>query len=132
VSLKGELGNEFGTFDQAGRLQVSPRYRQVEKFARDVDAQMIFLDNAAHIFPGNENARHDVASFLGLLEKLAESIDGSVILLAHPNKQHGQGNKQGNEYSGSTGWSAHVRSRLFIDWADKDAEGNFLGEDGRV
>ncbi len=132
VSLKGELGNEFGTFDQQGRLQVSPRYRQVEKFAKDVEAQMIFVDNAAHVFPGNENARHDVASFLGLLEKLAESIDGAVILLAHPNKQHSQGNKQGNEYSGSTGWSAHVRTRLFIDWADKDDEGNFLGEDGRV
>lgn len=132
VSLKGELGNEFGVFDSEGRLQISSRYRQVERLARDFGARLVFLDNAAHIFPGNENARHDVAVFLGLLERLSEAIDGAVILLAHPNKQHSQGNKQGNEYSGSTGWSAHVRNRLFIDWADKDAEGNFLGDDGRV
>lgn len=132
VSLKGVLGNEFGTFDQQGRLSASERYRQVEALCVDRKASLVFLDNAAHIFPGNENARHDVAVFLGLLEKLSETIDGAVVLLAHPNKQHAQGNKQGNEYSGSTGWSAHVRNRLFLDYADKDAEGNFLGDDGRV
>ena len=132
VSLKGEIGNELGTFDQAGRLQVSQRYRQIEKEARLAHSGLIFLDNAAHLFPGNENARHEVAVFLGLLEKLSEAIDGAVVLLAHPNKQHAQGNKQGNEFSGSTGWSAHVRNRLFLDWAMKDAEGNFLGDDGRV
>jgi len=132
VSLKGEIGNEFGTYDNEGRLSASERYRQVEKAAIGFGAQLIFLDNAAHIFPGNENARHDVAVFLGLLERLSERIDGAAILLAHPNKQHSQGNKQGNEYSGSTGWSAHVRSRLFIDWADRDSDGNYLGDDGRV
>lgn len=132
VSLKGIVGNELGTFDGEGRLQISPRYRQIEKTATEFQAGLVFLDNAAHLFPGNENARHDVAVFLGLLEKLSEAIDGAVILLAHPNKQHAQGNKQGNEYSGSTGWSAHVRNRLFLDWADKDANGGFLGDDGRV
>lgn len=132
VSLKGEIGNEFGTYGADGRLSVSQRYRQVEKAAIDFEAQLVLLDNAAHIFPGNENARHDVAVFLGLLERLSERINGAVVLLAHPNKQHAQGNKQGNEYSGSTGWSAHVRSRLFLDWADRDADGNYLGDDGRV
>jgi RecA-family ATPase len=131
-SLKGEMGNEFGTYDTAGRLTVSPRYSQVEALAVESQVQLVFIDNAAHVFPGNENARHDVAVFLGLLERLSERIDGAVVLLAHPNKQHSQGNKQGNEYSGSTGWSAHVRTRLFLDWADKDADGNFLGDDGRV
>lgn len=131
-SLKGHLGNELGSFDQVGRLSVSDRYRQIEHAALMSKSQLIILDNAAHVFAGNENARHDVAVFLGLLERLSESIDGAVILLAHPNKQHAQGNTKGNEYSGSTGWSAHVRNRLFLDWADKDPEGNFLGEDGRV
>ena len=132
VSLKGVIGNELGTYDTAGLLTPSARYRQIETAARDFKAGVVFLDNAAHLFPGNENARHDVAVFLGLLEKLSEVIDGAVILLAHPNKQHSQGNKQGNEYSGSTGWSAHVRNRLFLDWAEKDDAGNFMGDDGRV
>lgn len=132
VSLKGQPGNELGVFDQQGRISITGRFRQIEALAKEFGATLIFLDNAAHFFTGNENARHDVAVFLGLLERLSEAIDGAVILLAHPNKQHAQGNKQGNEYSGSTGWSAHVRNRLFIDWADKADNGDFLGEDGRL
>lgn len=132
VSLKGHQGNELGVFDREGRLSITARYRQIEKLATDAGANLVILDNAAHLFTGNENARHEVAVFLGLLEKLSELIDGAVLLLAHPNKQHAQGNKQGNEYSGSTGWSAHVRNRLFLDWCDKDPQGNVLGEDGRV
>jgi RecA-family ATPase len=94
-------------------------------------AQLVFIDNAAHVFPGNENARHDVAAFLGLLERLSIEIDGAVILLAHPNKQHSQGNKEGNEYSGTTGWSAHVRNRLFLDWTEAE-DGQPVDPDERV
>ena len=132
VSLKGQIGNELALFDQQGRLSVTARYRQIEKLVTSFGAGLVFLDNAAHLFTGNENARHDVAAFLGLLERLSETIAGAVVLLAHPNKQHAQGNKQGNEYSGSTGWSAHVRNRLFLDWAEKNDAGDFIGDDGRV
>lgn len=132
VSLKGQLSNELAVFDAQGRISVTERYQQIELTVKAFGAGLVFLDNAAHFFTGNENARHDVATFLGLLERLSEIVNGAVILLAHPNKQHAQGNKQGNEYSGSTGWSAHVRNRLFLDWAQKDSEGNYLGDDGRL
>lgn len=132
VSLHGELGNELCTFDDRGRIAPSPRFRQIEAACRDFGAGLVALDNAAHLFTGNENARHDVASFLGLLERLSLNIDGSALLLAHPNKQHAQGAKEGNEYSGSTGWSAHVRNRLFLDWANEDEQGTPLDGDGRV
>lgn len=132
VSLKGVIGNELGTFTTEGRLQISQRYRQLEKLCTDFGAGLVYLDNAAHFFAGNENARHDVAAFLGLLEQLSETIDGAVVLLAHPNKQHAQGNTAGNEYSGSTGWSAHVRNRLFLDWSNRDEDGHDNGGDGRV
>jgi RecA-family ATPase len=132
TSLTGEIGNELGTFDDRGRLSPSVRFEQIRARAVSFGANLAFLDNAAHFFAGNENARHDVAAFLGLLERLSIAIDGAVILLAHPNKQHAQGNKQGNEYSGSTGWSAHVRNRLFLDWAKTDADGMPIGDDGRL
>ncbi|MBV2147441.1 AAA family ATPase [Sphingobium sp. AS12] len=119
-SLKGQLGNELGSFDAQGGIVPTKRYEQIRQAALSFGANLIFVDNAAHVFPGNENARHDVAAFLGLLERLSLEIDGAVVLLAHPNKQHAQGNKQGNETSGSTGWSAHVRNRLFLDWNTPD------------
>lgn len=132
VSLKGELGNELGAFDQAGRLTPSLRYRQIARMCEAFKPGLVFLDNAAHFFAGNENARHDVAAFLGLVEQLSIKIDGAVVLLAHPNKQHAQGNTQGNEYSGSTGWSAHVRNRLFLDYAKQSDGGDFVDDDDRV
>ena len=119
-SLKGQLGNELGSFDAQGGIVPTKRYEQIRQAALSFGANLIIVDNAAHVFPGNENARHDVAAFLGLLERLSLEIDGAVVLLAHPNKQHAQGNKQGNETSGSTGWSAHVRNRLFLDWNTPD------------
>lgn len=130
-SLKGEIGNELATFDQSGRMTPTDRYQQVRRATLEFGASLVFIDNAAHVFAGNENARHDVAAFLGLLERLSIEIDGAVVLLAHPNKQHSQGNKLGNEYSGTTGWSAHVRNRLFIDWV-ADAEGAPTDPDQRV
>lgn len=132
VSLKGQINNELGTFDQAGRLSIAVRYRQIHKVVTEFGAELAFLDNAAHLFAGNENARHDVAAFLGLLERLAEEMDGAVILLAHPNKAHAQGNKQGNEFSGSTGWSAHVRSRMFLDWKSEGDDGVPTDPDARI
>ncbi len=119
-SLKGQLNNELAEVDAKGSLHPTKRYRQLKATALAFGAQLVVVDNAAHVFPGNENVRHDVAAFLGLLGGLSEDIDGAVVLLAHPNKQHGQGYKQGNEYSGSTGWSAHVRNRLFLDWTGQD------------
>lgn len=132
VSLKGHIGNELGTFDAAGRLTPSVRYRQIRTMCERFEPGIVFLDNAAHFFAGNENARHDVAAFLGLVEQLSIMIDGAVVLLAHPNKQHAQGNTQGNEYSGSTGWSAHVRNRLFLDYARQQDGGEFVDDDDRV
>lgn len=130
-SLKGCIGNELATFAQTGQMTPATRYEQVRHAALSIGAELVFLDNAAHFFPGNENARHDVAAFLGLLEQLSMEIDGAVVLLAHPNKQHSQGNKQGNEYSGSTGWSAHVRNRLFLDW-NAGEEGVPVDPDERI
>lgn len=132
VSLCGHLGNELGTFDREGRITPSPRFHQIEAACSDFNAGLIVLDNAAHLFPGNEIVRHEVAAFLGLLERLSQAIDGAVLLLAHPNKQHSQGNKQGNEYSGSTGWSAHVRNRLFLDYRDEGEDGVPVDGDERV
>jgi RecA-family ATPase len=132
ISWKGEIGNELATFDAGGRLIVQNRYRQLETFCDEFKPGLVFLDNAAHFFPGNENARHDVAAFLGLVEQLSIRIDGAVILLAHPNKQFSQGNTAGNEYSGSTGWSAHVRNRLFLNYRAEADDGTPIDDDDRT
>jgi RecA-family ATPase len=124
VSLKGELGNELVSFDGEGRLQLAQRYRDLEATAHQIGAGFVAIDNVAQTFNGNENIRIQVAAFCNLMDRLAMAIDGTVLFLGHPSKA-------GAEFSGSTGWEAHVRQRLFLDWAD-DGKGAGDDRDGRV
>jgi RecA-family ATPase len=124
VSLKGELGNELVSFDGAGQLQLAQRYRDLEATARQIGAGFVAIDNVAQTFNGNENIRIQVAAFCNLMDRLAMAIDGTVLFLGHPSKA-------GAEFSGSTGWEAHVRQRLFLDWAD-EGKGAAGDRDGRV
>src|SRR3546814_18831483 len=42
------------------------------------------------------------------MNRLAMKVDGSVLLIGHPNKA-------GDSFSGSTAWENQVRSRLFME-----------------
>lgn len=114
VSLKGELGNELASFDSGGQMQLGQRWRDLEATAAQLGARFVAIDNVAQTFLGNENVRSQVAAFCNLMDRLAMAIDGTVLFLGHPSKA-------GAEFSGSTGWEAHVRQRLFLDWADGGA-----------
>lgn len=124
VSLKGQLNKELATFDVEGRMRVSPRWLSLRRTIEQVGATHVALDNVAHFYTGNENIRNQVAAFVGLLDGLAEEIDGVVLLLGHPNKA-------GAEFSGSTAWENQVRSRLFLS-LDKVDGGEVVDPDARV
>lgn len=124
VSLRGNLGNELGTFAQDGTLKPSDTYRKVAAMLRATDAKLLFLDNVAHLFTGNENDRGEVTRFVGLLNSLADQTGAAIILIAHPNKA-------GDSYSGSTAWLNAVRSQVTIDHV-KEPDGEILDPDARV
>lgn len=108
LSLQGELNNELATFTTDGRMSVAPRYRQIQDACARHEIGFLTLDNTAHLFTGNENDRHQVASFINLCNRLAIAIEGAVVIVGHPNKA-------GDSYSGSTAWENQVRSRLFME-----------------
>lgn len=122
-SLVGWTSVELGHYDVNDKFQLSPIAEGIVACAKERSAGLIILDNLAHLFPGNENVRRDVATFCAAMERMAIDADATVLLLAHPSKS-------GAEYSGSTGWSAHVRQRWFFDRADKD--GAVIDRDARV
>lgn len=109
VSLRGFTDTALGGFDEHGRFHTSPLLDAIEQRALEFAVGFVGLDNVAHMFSGNENARRDVAGFCSVLDRLAMRTDAGVMALAHPAKA------TGSEYSGSTGWSAHVRQRWFLD-----------------
>lgn len=114
VSLAGEIGNALALFDASGAMLTTPAWNRLLSTALATGAGFIGLDNAAHLFGGNENDRAHVAAFVGLLNRLAIVANAAVPFLAHPNKA-------GAEYSGSTAWENQVRSRLTLDYARNDA-----------
>lgn len=114
-SLKGRIGNELGVFDATGRIEPTDLFEEIS----NLGSELTCLDNASHFFPGNENVRHEVATFCNMLDRLAMRNNGVVLLLAHTPKN-------GAEYSGSTGWDAHVRQRLYLSHADQDQDTRIL------
>lgn len=124
ASLTGATGNALVTFALDGTPVIAESYHALAQTARTMRAGFVTLDNVAHLFGGNENIRHHVAVFVGMLNNLAAEIDGSVLFLGHPNKA-------GQDFSGSTAWENQVRSRLFME-VPKDKEGNTLDPDARV
>lgn len=124
ISLKGMLNKELCVFDAEDRMHVTDRWHSLNATIDHLHAEHVALDNVAHFFTGNENIRNQVAAFVGLIDGMAERINGVVLLLGHPNKA-------GGEYSGSTAWENQVRARLFLN-LDKTPDGEVRDPDARV
>ena len=136
VSLAGEAETALGTFDVAsGRLKTTDLW---EKLQGTVAAQCIRLavfDNATDAMAGDLNDLHQVAEFVNLTTGLAIRMDGSFLMLHHPNKA-------GDDWLGSVAWHNKVRSRLIIeagsDPGDPDArvirnpKANYGPQDGKL
>jgi RecA-family ATPase len=108
---------ELVEIDDAGNLCPTAYFRQVEQAIRGFGARLVVLDAAANVFGADEVKRRHVNGFLILLRRLAASIDGAVLLLAHPSAA---GLATGSGLSGSTHWNNAVRSRLYFTRATSD------------
>lgn len=111
ASLRGRLGNEIATFDGEGKLRPSPAFHILRATIERTGARLVVLDNAAHLFAGNENDRQQVTAFVNLLYSLCQDLGATVVLVAHSNKA-------GDSYSGSTAWLNAVRSQIVLGRPD--------------
>jgi RecA-family ATPase len=112
-TLVGCVEADLGAFNDAGRFVAGKLFHAIMAVAKRDNIGLIVLDNIAHLFPGNEIVRRQVVAFLACIDQLAIECDAAVLLLGHPAKT------EGSEYSGSTGWSAHVRQRWFLGHDDE-------------
>lgn len=107
ISRRGHLGNHLMGVNERGGIEPSDFYKQIETKIRETGARHVWLDHVAHMFTGNENDRGEVTQFVNLLNRLAGATGAAIVLLGHPPKSDA-------DYSGSTGWSNAVRSRILI------------------
>jgi RecA-family ATPase len=100
--------------------EVTPFYGQVREAALDLKARFVVLDPVSLLYGGNEIFRGEVAQFVAALGGIASAIGGAVLVCAHPSRA---GVSSGSGDSGSTGWDAAFRSRLYQSIPKPEAEG---------
>jgi RecA-family ATPase len=122
--------NLLATFDPLGRMQLTERYASIVEAAKNFGAQLVVIDTAADTFGGNENDRSQVRQFVGTaLNRLAQEIDGAVLLNAHPSRSGMS--VTGDMDGGSTGWSNSARSRWSLT-RPKSEDGEPADTDERI
>ncbi len=84
-------------------------YIKLQERFRAFNAEIIINDNASDTFNANENNRSHVRGFLHALKSF-----GTVLLLAHVDKNTARGDNNAEGYSGNTAWNNSVRSRLLL------------------
>lgn len=114
TSLRGELDNMLTVEIEKGDRKPSASFERLSTMVRTVGAGLVFLDNVAHLFGGNENDRGEVTQFVNLLNRLAGDTGAAVILIGHPPKSAKPGD-QAHDFSGSTAWLNAVRSQFFME-----------------
>jgi RecA-family ATPase len=124
ISVAGEDATVV-RFDGDGRMHVTELFAALQEAAQALRARLLVLDTAADMFDGNENDRGQVRRFLALLTRLARTINGAVLLNAHPSRA---GLKSGDYDGGSTAWSNSARSR----WSLARPSGNDVDRDERI
>lgn len=113
-SVRGSSSNELVTFDREGNMQKGETFSLLHDTLVAAEADVLVLDNVAHLFAGNENDRGHVTRFVNALYGLVRTFDLSILLIGHPNKS-------GDAYSGSTAWLNAVRSQIDLT-RPEDAE----------
>ena len=102
----------LATPDLRGSLARTQLFAELEARVAADRPQLVVLDTLADLHSGQENDRTTARQFIGLLRGLAMRYDCAVLLLAHPSLT---GKQNGSGLSGSTGWDASVRSRLYLE-----------------
>lgn len=106
------VDNLLMVFDGKDSGQLTPFYHELLSDIIDFQPTLVILDTVADLFGGNENNRSQVRQFVqNCCARIARSIDGAVLLCAHPSDS-GIQRKTGT--GGSTAWNNTVRSRWYF------------------
>lgn len=92
----------------SGQLCSTNIFTDLRDRVNDLGIDVLWLDNAAHLFLGDHDNRTEVTQFINALNGLVRGRPFSVVIVAHPGKAIG------SEYSGSVAWENAVRMRWYL------------------
>lgn len=94
--------------ESQGALSHTSLMKELREQVNDLGIDVLWLDNAAHLFLGNHDDRTHVTSFINALNGLVVGRPFAAVIVAHPGKA------LGSEYSGSVAWENAVRMRWYM------------------
>ena len=95
----------------SGKIKPTRLYDQLLQAAGDIKPKMIGICSSANVFAGNENDRTQAQQFIGLLNRVAMTANGAVVLISHPSLT---GISTDTGLSGTTQWHNAVRARFYL------------------
>jgi RecA-family ATPase len=103
--------NMLMTFDR-GKGHLTGAWEEIRDIAKSFDAELLIIDTVPDTFAGSEIDRAQARQYVQVaLGGLAREIGGTVLATAHPSLS---GIASGSGSSGSTGWDAAFRSRIYL------------------
>ena len=106
-----------------GDLRRTHVFEELRQQANDLGVDVLWLDNVAHLFGGDENVRGQVTAFINAMAGLVTGRQFAVVLLAHTARQ------AGSEFAGSAAWENAVRMRWYLGTKLPDQKGDEADED---
>jgi hypothetical protein len=101
-----------------GELQRTNVFEELRQQVNDLAVDVLWLDNVAHLFGGDENVRGQVTTFINAMAGLVAGRQFAVVLLAHTARQ------TGSEFAGSAAWENAVRMRWYLGTKLPDQKGD--------
>lgn len=98
-----------------GVMQATPLLRSIEAAVCAIRPALVVLDNVAATFPGDQNNRVMVRTFVNLWRGMARASGAAVLLLDHPSLS---GITNGTGRGGNMDWRNSVRSALHLKPAE--------------
>jgi len=91
-----------------GKPMYGAALEQLRQQAEDVQADVVILDNVAHMFGGSGGSRREVTHFVNTVAALHGGRKVSTLFLHHTSKA------SGSEYADSAAWENAVRMRWWL------------------
>jgi DnaB-like helicase N terminal domain/AAA domain len=111
-----------------GEMRRTRFYEELRQQVNDLGVEVLFLDNVAHLFAGDEMNRSHVTQFVNAMAGLVGGRPFGVVMLSHISR------RDGSEYSGSAAWENACRMRWYLGTTlpdQKPEEGDSQTEDVR-
>jgi len=101
-----------------GTLRRTATFEELRQQVNDLGVDVLWLDNVAHLFGGDEINRGQVTAFINSMAGLVTGRPFAVVLLAHTARA------SGSEFAGSAAWENAVRMRWYLGTKLPDQKGD--------